>query len=216
MSTRDPRHLSGPVVPPASGGDARQLVVFLHGWGSSGDDLIQLAPYFSRHLPDAGFFAPHAPERCNANPAGFQWFSLESGLEGKGEGVALAATDIATFIDETLSRFGIGPDRLALIGFSQGAAMALEVGLARPLAGIVAYSGALLPSASSQGDAEVLLVHGAADDVVPVENLHGALARLGPMGSKVRFSVRPNLGHSIDSEGMALAANFLRQRLLTT
>lgn len=208
------RTLSGPAVPPHSGGEARQLVVFLHGWGSSGDDLIQLAPFFARALPDARFVAPNGPERCDANPAGFQWFPLAGGGAEREEGARRARADIDAFLDSDLGSLGLGPEALALVGFSQGAMMALDAGLARPPAGIAAYSGALLPSAAARGEADVLLVHGGADDVVPVEGLYDAVARLGPMGARVRFHVRPGLGHSIDPDGIELGAEFLRRRLL--
>lgn len=209
-----PRPLSGPALPPSSGGDAKQLVVLLHGWGSSGDDLIQLAPLLASALPGARFIAPHGPERCDANPAGFQWFSITRGEGEREEGARRACGDIGAFLDGSLGELALGPEALALVGFSQGAMMALEVGLARPLAGIAAYSGALLSSAKGREGAEVLLVHGAADEMVPVGGLHDAVARLGPMKARVRFHVRPGLGHSIDPEGIQLGADFLRRRFL--
>lgn len=214
MSGPEPRPLSGPAVPPSSGGNPKQLVVLLHGWGSSGDDLIQLAPVLAQALPDARFVSPHGPERCDANPAGFQWFSLAGGGGDREKEVRQARADIDAFLDATLGELGLGPEGLALVGFSQGAMMALEVGLGRPVAGIAAYSGALLPSAGAREGAEILLVHGGADDVVPAESLYDAVARLGAAKARVRFHMRPGLGHGIDPEGIELGAAFLRRRLL--
>ena len=209
-----PRPLSGPRVGPQSRTAARQLVVFLHGWGSSGDDLIQLAPLFATALPDAEFVSPHGPERCDQNPAGFQWFSLARGEQDRTAAAARAVADLEVFLADERQRLGLAENRVALVGFSQGTMMALELGLSRSFAGILGYSGALLPTARTTSGADVLLVHGAADDVLPVEGMYGAVAELAALGARVRYHVRPRLGHSIDQEGIALGADFLRRQFL--
>ena len=209
-----PRPLSGPRVGPQSRAAARQLVVFLHGWGSSGDDLIQLAPLFATALPDAEFVSPHGPERCDQNPAGFQWFSLARAEQDRAAAAARAVADLEAFLEDEQQRLGLPENRVALVGFSQGTMVALELGLSRSFAGILGYSGALLPSARTTSGADVLLVHGAADDVLPVEGMYAAVAELAPLGARVRYHVRPRLGHSIDQEGIALGADFLRRQFL--
>ena len=209
-----PRALSGPRVTPRSHAPARQLVVFLHGWGSSGDDLIQLAPLFAGALPDAEFVSPHGPERCDQNPAGFQWFTLGGANPDRAAAAARAVIDLNAFLEAEQRRLGLAENRVALVGFSQGTMMALELGLQRSFAGILGYSGALLPTARKVSKADVFLVHGAADDVLPVEGMHAAVGELAPLGVRVRYHVRPRLGHSIDEEGIALGADFLRRQLL--
>ncbi len=201
-------------MPPRSRGQARQLVVLLHGWGSSGDDLIQLSPLFAGALPDAEFVSPHGPERCDQNPAGFQWFGLADAGPRRPEAAARAAVDVNAFIDAQQRRLGLTDRHVALVGFSQGTMMALEVGLQRPVAGILGYSGALLPGERSPTAAEVLLVHGAMDDVLPLDGMYSMVTQLAALGVRLRYHVRPQLGHSIDQEGIELGGDFLRRRFL--
>ncbi|MCB2106618.1 MAG: alpha/beta fold hydrolase [Rhodobacteraceae bacterium] len=226
---------SGPHAAPASGGTAKQAVVFLHGYGASGDDLIGLAPYFARALPDAAFYSPHAPEPWEGGFfGGRQWFSLagydpdllrhdgpaRQRLDGKIlAGAENAAPVLNAFLDDVLSHHGLAPDKLALVGFSQGTMMALHVGLRRPkrLAGIVGFSGAIaapdrLP-AEIKSRPPIILIHGAADPVVPVEALADVKNAL--RDSNVEFSahVIPGLQHGIDDQGAALAAKFLQENL---
>src|ERR1051325_5070120 len=136
--------LDGPGVAAKSGGKAKQLVVFLHGYGSNGDDLISLAPYWADLIPDAEFVSPNAPFPCELNPfGGFQWF----GLEDRNPAVILSGTQAAAaildaYLDEALKSRGLDESKLALVGFSQGTMMSLHVGPRRsvPPAAIVGYS----------------------------------------------------------------------------
>ncbi len=140
----DTLSLSGPSVPPAAGGAPRQLVIFLHGVGADGNDLIGLAPYFQKALPHARFISPNAPYPFDMAPYGYQWFSLQDFTEeARLLGAERAAPVLNAFIDTELARDGLADENLALIGFSQGAMMSLHVGLRRPrpMAGIVSYSG---------------------------------------------------------------------------
>ena len=178
--------LSGPRLAPADGAAARQLVVLLHGLGADGNDLIGLGSTLAPFLPGAAFAAPNAPEPCDMAPSGYQWFSLAADAEtGRSAGVRRAAPALDRFIDEELARSGVDDGRLALVGFSQGTMMALHVGLrrARPCAGIVGYSGALVDPANLKDEARakppVLLVHGADDDLIPAEALFAGRRRAG-------------------------------------
>jgi phospholipase/carboxylesterase len=201
---------------PPRGGPVRQLVVLLHGLGAGGADLIDLAPVLARSLPDALFVAPDAPFPCDLAPFGRQWFSLQSRLPADmAAGVRQAGPVLAAYLAEQLERASLGPDALALLGFSQGAMMALHVGLrlVPPPAAIVAISGRLVevtalhdePSATPP----VLLVHGDMDDVVPVEAMSAAEVALRDKGVPVECCLRPGLGHAIDAEGLDQAAAFL-------
>ena len=139
--------LSGPSRPPASGGKPRRLVILLHGLGADGNDLIGLAPYWARLLPEAEFLSPNAPFPCDMAPYGYQWFSSQDrSPEAVLGGVRAAAPILDAFIDEALEERGLGSRELALVGFSQGTMMSLFVGLRRaePVAGIVGFSGRLL------------------------------------------------------------------------
>ena len=166
--------LDGPEVPAAAGAP-KSLVVLLHGYGSNGEDLIGLAPYWQSALPDTHFISPNAPEPCPGAPGGYQWWALTSlSPQAREAGVRQAAPALNAFIDAQLARFDLAEDRLALVGFSQGTMMALHVGprRERPLAGIVGFSGMLAdPEALASEMATkppVLLVHGDADPTLQI------------------------------------------------
>ena len=209
--------LSGPSLPPANGGKAEQVVMFLHGLGADGNDLIGLAPHFQQVLPAAFFVSPDAPYPCDMAPIGRQWFSIgDFSPESRLTGVVSAAPILDAFIDETLAAHGLGADRLLLVGFSQGTMMSLHVGLRRQaqLAGIIGHSGMLagphLLAAEIRSRPPVLLTHGEADPLLPVQSLPEAEAALKEAGIAVEAYARPGLGHGIDEEcvrlGLAFAA----------
>jgi phospholipase/carboxylesterase len=208
--------LSGPSVPPASGNAPRQLVILLHGVGADGNDLIGLAPAFQQILPDAAFVSPNAPFAFDMAPYGYQWFSIKDfSSEARLQGAQIAAPILVAYIDYMLALFGLAEDRLALVGFSQGTMMSLYVGLrrAKPVAGIVGYSGMLVGADRLKSEIKsrppVLLVHGDADQVLPVESLPAAVKGLQEAGVTVESHIRPGLGHGIDDEGIRLGQKFL-------
>lgn len=212
--------LSGPSLPPAAGGPARALVVLLHGVGADGDDLIELAPHWADRLPHAAFLSPNAPFPCDLAPYGRQWFSLQDRTPAALlAGARMAAPILDAFLDAELAARGLGPDRLALVGFSQGCMMALHCGLRRPAppAAIVGYSGALVGAerlaAEAAGRPPVLLVHGDMDQVVPFAALAQAEAALRAAGVPVETHACPDLDHTIDAEGLGLGSAFLARAL---
>ena len=212
--------LTGPSRPPASGGKAKSLVVLLHGLGADGEDLIGLAQHLGPLLPDTGFVAPNAPERCDMGPFGYQWFSLLDRTPTMVEaGVDRSAPILARFIEGELAQRGLDAARLALVGFSQGTMMSLHVGprLKPGPAAIVGFSGRLVASerlaAEARSRPPVLLVHGDADPVVPFESLAPAVAGLAAAGIAAESLRRPGLGHGIDGPGLAAAGQFLVKQL---
>lgn len=212
--------LSGPVRRPANGGDPTALVVLLHGLGADGNDLIGLTPYWAPHLSHVEFVSPNAPFPCDMAPFGRQWFSLQDrSPEAVLAGVRMAAPILDGFLDAELERTGLGPDRLALVGFSQGTMMSLYTGLRRPapVAVIVGYSGRLI-GADILGDEivsrpSVTLVHGDADEIVPAAALPEAVAALEAAGVEVDATERPGLGHSIDEAGLRIGLDALARAL---
>lgn len=208
--------LSGPSAAPLAGGPPRQLVILLHGVGADGNDLINLSQTMGQALPHARFVAPNGPEPCDMAPMGYQWFSLQDRDPARMlRGIQRSAPLVNAFIDAELAKEGLDDQHLALLGFSQGTMMSLYVAPRRStqMAGVLGYSGALLGGDALAGEAKskppVFLIHGDADQVVPVQALHGAVAELQSAGISVQWSVRPGLPHGIDPEGMAYGAAFL-------
>jgi len=213
-----PAPLSGPSVAPASGGPAAQLVVLLHGVGVDGSDLIALAPLLAEMFPDAAFVAPNGPEPFDLAPFGRQWFSLaDRSPPALGAAISAAAPALDAYIDAQIAAWGVGAGDVALVGFSQGAMMALEVGLRRatPPAALVGLSGALVDdgrlATEIRARPPVLLVHGAEDEVVNPACLDSAEATLGRLGVPVLAHRLDGLGHEIDDRVARLLLGFLGQ-----
>ena len=210
--------LDGPRLPPAAGGAPKQLVVFLHGYGADGNDLIGLGREWARALPNAAFVSPNAPEPCGMAPMGRQWFNLTFRDPNEiARGVAKAGPVLEAFLDAELKRLALPPRALALVGFSQGTMLALAVGLKRhpAPAAIVGYSGALasaeaLPANPASAPA-VLLVHGDMDEVIPLDAMLIAREQLAQAGLAVEWHVAQGIGHGIDGEGLRLGGDFLKQ-----
>lgn len=205
---------------PAAGGKAEQLVIFLHGLGSNGQDLIGLAPYFSQALPRAAFVSPDAPFPCDMAPVGHQWFSLQEWTpESIQRGAQQAAPILEQFIAAQMEKYGVPPEKTALTGFSQGTMMGLYAGPRHPekLAGVLGYSGALVWGEDIDGHEmhriPVHLIHGMADPVVPVAAYYQAKNKLEDAGFTVTGGVTPGLMHNIDEAGVRDGAAFLKRIL---
>ncbi|GBD49247.1 alpha/beta hydrolase [Methylopila sp. Yamaguchi] len=207
--------IDGPRLAPASG-HAKALVVFLHGYGADGNDLIAIGREWRKLLPDAAFVAPHAPSLLPGSPMGRQWFPLTfRDPDERRRGVIAARPDLDAFLDAELARAGVAPERLALVGFSQGTMMALHVGLRRrvPPAAILGYSGMLVSPEvlkdEATGKPPILLIHGDRDEVIPIDALFAATDGLGAAEIPCEWHLSPGLGHGIDGEGLRQGAAFL-------
>jgi phospholipase/carboxylesterase len=177
----------------AKSGRAKSLMVFLHGYGADGADLLGLADPLAPYLPDTVFVAPDAADPCKNNPFGFQWFGIPW-MDGTPEeemvaGIVRAVEDINAFLDERLAAEGLGPEALAVFGFSQGAMMALHIA------------------------PRVLLMHGDRDPVVPFESMEEAEQELGLAGFDVFSHVMKGTPHGIAPDGLSVTMQFLRERL---
>jgi phospholipase/carboxylesterase len=203
-------------------GDTRSAVVFLHGYGADGADLLGLADPLAPHLPDTLFLAPDAPEPCAGNPFGRQWFSIPR-LDGSSAataaaGIAAATRDLHAFLDALGAETGLDAGRIALLGFSQGTMMALQVAPARvdALACVVGFSGRLLHPealASARSRPPVLLVHGDADPMVDFAEMRRAGDALVAAGFDTYAHVMRGTGHGIAPDGLSAALGFLREHL---
>jgi phospholipase/carboxylesterase len=224
--------LNGPIHPPASGKPPTAAVVLLHGYGSDGNDLIALAPYFAAVVPHAIFYAPNAPMPLEGGMfGGYQWFSLRNYdpdtlrepavrarfIEAATADIAHNAAKIDRYVDQILAQHQLKPNRLVLLGFSQGCMMALYVGLrrAQQIAGIIGYSGDLLRAETLAADMKskppVVLIHGSDDPVVPSERTPAAEKALRAAGVSCRSLIIPGLQHGIDNEGAQFGATFMRE-----
>ena len=219
-----PAELDGPRVEPQSG-PARALVVFLHGYGADGNDLIDIGRAWQGLLPQAAFVSPHAPEPCGQAPVGRQWFALTfRDPDERWLGCLKAAPMLDSFLDAELKRRNLPSSALALVGFSQGTMMALHVGLRRATApfAIVGYSGLLAvpPDAAVEKAASeirsrppVLLIHGDRDELIPAQALFQSANGLGALGVPVEWHLSRGIGHGIDEEGLRQGGEFLSRRL---
>jgi phospholipase/carboxylesterase len=210
--------LDGPRLAPASGDKPEQLVIFCHGFGADGNDLIALGSALQPLLPEAAFVSPHAPEPCAMAPMGRQWFPItRMDPQEYWRGCQAAGPSLDNFIDQEMARSEVPDNRTALVGFSQGTMMALYVALrrARPLAGVVGYSGALAGPEHLAGEIKarppMLLVHGKQDDVVPAAALPAEA--LADNDVSVEWHLSDNLGHGIDQKGLELGGQFLAKVL---
>ncbi|MEX0286971.1 MAG: alpha/beta hydrolase [Paracoccaceae bacterium] len=208
---------------PASG-STRSVVVFLHGYGANGADLLGLAEPLSEHLPDTLFVAPDAPENIPGMPGGFQWFPIPwldgSSEEEAARGMAAAVDDLNAFLDALMVDEDVLPEQVALFGFSQGTMMSLHVAPRRedPVAGIVAFSGRLLNpdmlSDETVSRMPILLVHGDVDEMVPPQSLPEAAEALEQAGfTDVYAHIMKGTGHGIAPDGLGVALAFLRDKL---
>ncbi len=212
--------INGPRIEPRQG-PARQLIVFLHGYGADGNDLIELGRMWQDLLPNAAFVSPHAPEPCGQAPMGRQWFELTfRDPNERWTGVNRAAPVLNRFLDAELARRNLPASALGIVGFSQGTMMALHVGLRRATApmAMVGYSGLLVTSPEAeieQFTAEirsrppVLLVHGDRDDLIPVQALNMAANGLAALGVPVEWHISAGVGHGIDPDGLRMGGEFL-------
>lgn len=205
-------------------GDTRSAVVFLHGYGANGADLLGLADPLAEHLPDTLFVAPDAPENCAGSPFGYQWFPIPwidgSSEEESSRGMQQAVEDLNAFLDALMVDEDLLPEQVCLFGFSQGTMMSLHVAPRRedPVAGIVAFSGRLLEpellADEVQSRMPILLVHGDQDDVVPVQSLPQAAEALQNAGfTDVYAHVMKGTAHGIAPDGLSVALAFIRDQL---
>lgn len=207
----------------AASGETKSVVVFLHGYGADGADLLGLADPLAEHMPDTTFIAPDAPEKCAGNPMGFQWFPIPwldgSSEEDSMKGANQAAQDINAFLDQVLEDEDITPSQLVVFGFSQGTMMALRVLPRRddPVAGLVAFSGRMLEpddfASHIKSKPPVLLVHGDQDEMVPPGHFSESGEVLQANGFETYGHIMKGTGHGIAMDGLSVALSFMADKL---
>jgi phospholipase/carboxylesterase len=210
-------HERGPQQEPV-----QSLVILLHGLGADGRDLIDLADYWGDVVPHTKFVSPDAPEPCDMAPTGRQWFSLQDwSFKAMEHGAQNARPVLDAFIDSQLAKYNLKAGQCGLMGFSQGAMMALYTAPRRDdrLAGVLSYSGLMLGGDDLLNNDDriqkspVHLMHGEQDDLVPFNAWHDAWQKLKKAGFSVSGRSIPGLGHGIDPEGIHEGGRFLKDVL---
>jgi phospholipase/carboxylesterase len=209
-------------MPPARGGKPDSLVIFLHGYGSNGADLIGLAPHWAEVLPATAFVSPNAIEPVPQAPDGYQWFAI-SNLDPylMEQGARHAAQSVDRFIDRELEKYGLDESRLALVGFSQGTMMALHVALRRekPVAAVLGFSGVLVGARTlkeqMRSKPPVLLIHGDRDPTIPIPAMFDSAEALAASGHGAQWHISYGVPHSIGPDGLELGGAFLNMYLKT-
>ena len=208
------RNLKGPVIDKDS--DTKFLVFFLHGWGSDGNDLIQIGEIWKSKLPNATFIAPDGPEVCGGNPHGRQWFDiLSNNNEDSLKGLHQSYLDLKIFIDANLKKYNLANDKYFLVGFSQGTMLAIYTSLREKLLGVVGYSGAFLGSLPNEEikNNDYILLHGQNDTIVPIAKMQNAIEQLKPYAKNLIKKIYNDLEHSINEEGIIDGLNFIKEKI---
>jgi len=214
-------NLEATSIAPLSKNKPQQVIVLCHGYGGDGKDISTLAIHWQRFLPEAIFLCPNAPEICAVNPQGYQWFDLSSDKEEIILEKSLAAeAKLNTFIDQILNNFQLEPNKLALVGFSQGCMMSIQIALKKKkqISCLIGYSGKVINqkhlSDNIHSKPKIFLMHGANDTLVPPTHLLEAKEYLVKHGLKIKTKLFKNCEHKISVEGSSLGLEFLRKNLL--
>ena len=208
-------------IPPLSKNKPRQVVVLCHGYGGDGRDISILATNWQRFLPDAVFLCPNAPEICAVNAQGYQWFDLSSDKEEVIlEKSLVAEVKLDTFLDQVLDNFQLGTTNLALVGFSQGCMMSIQIALKKKeqINCLLGYSGKVINqkhlSDKIKSKPKIFLMHGVNDTIVSPTHLLEAKEYLVKHGLKIKTKLFKDCEHRIPVEGISLGLGFLKKNLL--
>tara|TARA_B100001179_G_scaffold152796_1_gene111208 strand:- start:1029 stop:1676 length:648 start_codon:yes stop_codon:yes gene_type:complete len=202
------------------GGTPKTLIIFLHGYGANGLDLLDIGKLWAQLLPKTVFLSPDAPDSCEMGGGGFQWFSLKTYTpEVMKAGADKVVDNLVKFILEKKEEYKIQDGNVFLVGFSQGTMMSLHAAshLGKKLGGVVGYSGAYLYETIEEdniiAEVPICLVHGDNDPVVPVDATHMAEKTLSSSGATINKYIIPGLQHGIDQQGLKIGVDFIKKNL---
>ena len=214
-------NLEATSISPLSKNKPQQVIVLCHGYGGDGQDISNLAIHWQRFLPETIFLCPNAPEICSVNSQGYQWFDLSSDKEELILEKSLVAEEkLNTFIDQILNNFQLEPNNLALVGFSQGCMMSIQIALKKKkqISCLIGYSGKVINqkhlSDNIHSKPKIFLMHGANDTLVPPTHLLEAKEYLVKHGLKIKTKMFKDCEHRIPVEGVSLGLGFLKKNLL--
>ena len=214
-------NLEATSISPFSKNKPQQVIVLCHGYGGDGKDISTLAINWQRFLPETIFLCPNAPEICSVNSQGYQWFDLSSDKEELIlEKSLIVEEKLNTFIDQILNNFQLEPNNLALVGFSQGCMMSIQIALKKKkqISCLIGYSGKVINqkhlSDNIHSKPKIFLMHGANDTLVPPTHLLEAKEYLVKHGLKIKTKMFKDCEHRIPVEGVSLGLGFLKKNLL--
>ena len=208
---------SGLVLPPTSGQKPDSIVVLFHGYGDNAENFLLLGALLGQVLPNTLFVAPEGPIACKNIPSGKQWLraSKNNQLQLLKE-IKNLTPSLNQYLDDLLKTYRIPPEKMALMGFSQGARIALHIGLRRPkCAGIAALSGSYLddPEALNLLHPPILIIHGMEDQKAPVSLARASHKQLEALKMPVTLILLQKVAHDIDPYGLEITAEFLEECL---
>lgn len=203
-----------PEVKSLTGDKPKKLLVMLHGVGSDGDDLIGLAPFIQKHLPDYHFISPHGIEEYDGAPYGRQWFSLKDRSSSVIMGlIEKNAASVIEIIKSKQQELNLDNADTILFGFSQGTMLAsyLTLNASEPYGAMIGFAGYLCPPKELKNKSTpICIVHGEDDPVVSVEESTKFANYCRDNDIVYQLKTIPNLTHSIDASGLKFAINFLK------
>ncbi len=202
-------------LPPASGQKPTSIVVLFHGYGDNNENFIFLGAMLAEFLPDTLFVALDGPIACKTIPSGRQWVSASQKDKKKLlKEINELTPSLNAYLNNLLKFYNLPPEKMAFLGFSQGARIALHIGLRRPkCAAIVAMSGSYLkdPSAKDLSNPPILLMHGDADQKAPVSYARQSYKDLKIFNKDVTLMLLPGIAHDIDLQGVMIASEFMKE-----
>ena len=208
-------------VTPLSKNKPKKAIILCHGFGGDGKDISSLAIGWQRFLPDVIFLSPDAPEICNINPQGYQWFDLSTDKEEMLlEKTLVAEEKLSIFLDQVCNNLQLELNDLSLVGFSQGCMIGIQTILKKKnkINCMIGYSGKIINqthlSNNINSKPKIFLMHGENDTIVPVTHLLEAKEYLNKCGLRIKTKIFKNCEHKIPIEGLSLGLDFLKKNLL--
>lgn len=216
-------------------GEIKKAFIFLHGYGSNGQDLLSLSGFFANFMANTAFYSPDAPFACEIGDANdsYQWFSLISAgysinnPPNNNQDIQKACNNfidealapskmIDDYIDNIKKVHNLNDNDIYIAGFSQGGFMAIYTGLMRKnnFAGIISFSGSPILQKFApkiKNKTPVMLIHGDIDEVVNIKALDITKETLSQKEIPFEIKIIPKLGHSINNEALNAAKNFIIQ-----
>ena len=197
--------------------NCNKLIFILHGYGADSNDLFSIATYWQRFLPDAYFCVPNAPNSCQVNPAGFEWFDL---MQTNNETIIkenlVSLKKLEDTINKKINDLKLEHQKLILVGFSQGTMMSVQYAIRqkKKIAGVLGYSGKIydyeLFNKELISKPKMRFLHGNIDEIVPIEEMYKSVDFLKQKDFDVDCKAYEGLGHSISPNGLSDGLDFIK------